>query len=1180
MKGRGWLVYLVLGTTLSVVAAFSRSSVLIGLVTQLVGWVGLLVWLRDDLRKSIRGGLADRPWTFFALGGAAFLVAGAVRTAHGSIVGEARPFPSPADAIALAGHVILIIGGNVLGHLRSPDRNRAAIIDGAIIAAGLQTLVWAFLLWPYVTDGTIPWDDRAINCIYAAMTMTLLAAIGRLAIGPGARTMSYRLLAGAVVLLFVQDVLVTVETVGGPEATLGRALAPFIYVLVGAAAGHPDRLRISEAVTRLDVRLSWRRAAVLITALLINPMILAVQLATGARPALVVVAVSSTALTFLVLARFVLLSRFQERAVDVQRIQRDANAELATASNRPAMHHSALRAAGRLAAGVDGLRVSISDAVGDGLAVVEAIGVDAAHATGSTIDLDTVPTAVAEGLRAGRPVVVDGTPAIDLGPDLPADARSVSILTIPLTSQAGLLGALVVTTARPITEVLRQSLETLGSTVALALESASLTEEMLRRRSERRFRALVDNSSDIVLVVDEAREITYASPAAQRLLGLAEDLLVGSHPARWVHPDDWPALAGLIDDQVEDGSAHAEVEVRISHVDGSHRWFEMRTKDVRHEPEILGVVITAREITDRKRTEQALAASESRFRALVQNSTDVVGVIDPNGIITYLSPAISAILGIDPEDVIGMPVVDLLDPAGREDLRRRYPEIDREVLELHRITEHRLEVPVVHRSGAVRVLEVELTDLRHEPSVAGIVLNARDITDRKELERDLRHQATHDALTGLANRTMFTQEAASALQAAGPHGVTVGALLIDLDDFQTVNDSLGHAVGDVLLQQVADRLRHLLAPDQLAARLGGDEYAVLVLHADDPANGVLTVADEVLAGLAEPFRIDGRELRVTASIGIAVADGLDDATGAEVLLRNADVAMYQAKAAGKDGTAVFADHHHRTVVERMELKADLTRAIEEGQLRCAYQPVVSLQTGRVTGTEALVRWDHPTRGPLAPDSFIPLAESTGLVVDIGRWMLHEACQQLRSWQLQLPAAASFTVSVNLSVRQLEQADIVDEVRRAIDQAGIEASTLTLEITETSLMTDTDLARQRLAELRDLGVSIAVDDFGTGYSSLQYVQSFPIDVLKIDRTFVQALDTDTGVAVVQSMVELAQRLGVHTVAEGIERPVEVEVLRRLGADLAQGYLYSRPVPAAEIDRLLAADPTSAPHLQPS
>ena len=735
-------------------------------------------------------------------------------------------------------------------------------------------------------------------------------------------------------------------------------------------------------------------------------------------------------------------------------------------------------------------------------------------------------------------------------------------------------GALIVTTRSPISGTLRESIETLASTVSLALESAALTESLLRRRSERRFRALVENSSDIVMVVNSDRLISFASPAAHRLLGLPEQTMIGSHPARWLHPDDWPVLAALLDSEHPPGEGdEGGREVRIRHIDGSHRWFELRSKNLSNDPEIAGLVVTAREISDRKAAEQDLANSEARFRALVQNSSDVVCVIDDEARFIYVSPAVTEMLGYTPDQLEGTEAIGLADPDHLDQLLIDYPELLPEELPDTVFEIRRFEAQVKHRNGETRSLDISITDLRDEPAIGGIVLNARDVTVRKSLEQDLRHQALHDNLTGLPNRTMFTQQTALALQTSSRVG-SVGALFIDLDDFKTVNDSLGHATGDQLLREVATRLEAHLADAELAARLGGDEFAVLVVDAHD-VEIVHQVAAEVIELVARPFYVNEREIRLTCSIGIAVATSRDDAD-AKVLLRSADVAMYVAKERGKNCSAVFEEHLHASVFERLEMKADLTRAVEDGQLACHYQPIVSLQTGRITGVEALVRWDHPERGPLSPDAFIPLAEDTGLIVPLGRWVLNEACQQLRAWQLQLPPTSSLTMSVNLSVRQLAHGNIVADVREAVDEAQIDPSTLTLEITETTLMHDTEVTRHRLAQLRELGVSLAVDDFGTGYSSLQYVQRFPIDIIKIDRTFVTGLGTSAGdSAVVQSMIELCQRLGVHAVAEGIETPEQVITLQSLGADLGQGYWFSRPVPASDIDALLAAHPSDSP-----
>ncbi|MBX3314602.1 MAG: EAL domain-containing protein [Actinobacteria bacterium] len=1164
MKDRAWLIFLIAGTVGSIAAALTGSPAAMGAVGLATGVTAAAIGLS---RKDDAEGHAG-PWRLFSLAGVAFISASIIRLVHGQIAGESAPFPSPADAVALSGHVFLILGATRLGQLRSPERDRTAIIDGAIIAIGVQTPVWATLLYPYLTDPSIPLDERVLNGVYNLMTTIVLAIVGRLAVGPGARTLSYRLLALAVLCVFVQDTLATVNTVNGLSFRADRALTAPIFVLFGAAGLHPHHLRIAEARARLEVNLSWQRVAALVVSLLIPPVVIGAQIATGNDPSLVVASVSMGVLILLVMIRFWLLAKSQERSVRLQGIQRDANADLAAASSRHGLYRVALRAVGRLVDRPDG-RVSLAEVAGRSYRVVDAVGRGSEDAIATTGDLSDLTELVAGELLASRSVAVDRVPPVDVGPEA-HDRSPVDVLVVPLVIQARPAGAIIISTSKPITRPVRESIETLASTLSLALESATLTENLHRRRSERRFRALVENSSDMILVVDEEGFITFSSPATQRLLGLPERTVVGSHPARWVHPDDWAPLAAALEVGHNEGN---DLEVRVQHVDGSHRWFEVRVRDLRHDPEIDGLVVTAREISDRKATEERLAESEAWFRALVQNSSDVVAVVDNAGRCTYVSPAIRDILGYEPEELVGRPALEMLAPEDVEEFVALYPELSTNSVGSS-LRVRQVEVRTVHRSGDIRVVDITLSDMRHEPAVRGIVLNVRDVTVRKALERDLRYQALHDSLTGLPNRTMFTQQIAAALRAADGEAGTVGALVIDLDDFKTVNDSLGHAVGDELLKLAATRLAGHLTSSDFAARLGGDEFAVLVRNVDG-VPGMLTVANNVLDVMSEPFRVQGREIRVTCSIGIAVSTGDLDA---EILLRSADVAMYLAKDQGKARAAVFEAHLHTSIFERLEMKADLVRAIEDGQLRCVYQPMVSLQTGRLTGVEALVRWEHPERGLLSPDVFISLAEDTGLIVPLGRWVLHEACQQLRQWQLLLSAESALTMSVNLSVRQLSHEHLVRDVREAVQQAGLDPSMITLEITETTLMNDTEANGGRLRELHDLGLSLAVDDFGTGYSSLQYVQRFPVDIIKIDRSFISGLGTNPGdTAVVQSMIELSQRLGVHTVAEGIDRPEQVTLLRSLGADLGQGFLFSPPITADEITRMLEASPQGNPRL---
>ncbi len=1161
---------LALGTVVFIVGAVLGPAVQ-GFVAVPMGLVAVFTVLAIAQRSPAP---VRRTWRLFSIGGLAFTLAGVVRVGIEAVAPDLPKFPSPADVIVVIGYVALILGTYQMGQIRS-GRDRAAHLDGLIVAISAATVVWTLVLWPYMVDTSTPLAERLVNAGFAVLSMVLLAATTRLAVGPGARTTSYYLLACAVGMVFTTDVAATLASVGGKRTGLSLLLAPLVYTLYAAAAMHPKMPQMFEEPDERVMRLTRKRIALLAVGLLLPPALLLWLRISDNSVDVRVPAFGSALLALVVLARFRMLVRAQEQAVELQAIQREANADLAAASSRHAMHRATLRAVVRLAGDTPGLRVAIAQVAGNSLRVLDAIGQDAEAAVGTSISLDNIPRPLADGLAKLTLTSVDHAAPIDLAASV-AGGVTASVLVAPLSAQHDLSGALVLTSRRPADATLRQSVETLASTVSLALESAVLTENLLRRRSERRFRALVENSSDIVLVVDADRQITFASPAAHRLLGLNEKALLASHPARWVHPDDWPILARVLDGtSTQHHDETDSVEVRIRHIDGSHRWFEIRTRDLAHDPEIEGLVVTARGISDRKATEKQLAESEARFRALVQSSSDVVAVVANNGCFSYISPAISEMLGYTPEELDGTPAIALVAPEDVATFQTTYPELSQKRLPTGDLNTRRIETQLRHRSGELRTVDITVTDMRDVPAVGGIVLNGRDITVRKALEADLRFQALHDTLTGLANRTMFTQQTAAALRTS-ERLESVGALFIDLDDFKTVNDSLGHAVGDQLLQEVSTRLITSLSSNDLAARLGGDEFAVLVVDALDQA-GVVALAERVLALVAKPYRIQGRDIRVTASIGIAFAD--EEGVDAEVLLRSADVAMYLAKDRGKNRYAVFEAHMHTSVFERLELKADLLRAIDDGQLRCHYQPIVSLQTGRITGVEALVRWEHPTRGMLFPDAFIPLAEDTGLIVPLGRWVMREACQQLRAWQLRLPASCTMSMSINLSVRQLMHEQIIRDVREAVDDAGLDPSTVTMEITETTLMHDTDMTRERLAELREIGVSLAVDDFGTGYSSLQYVQRFPIDIIKIDRSFVTGLGTNPGDgAVVQSMIELSQRLGVHTVAEGIDRPEQVTLLQSLGADLGQGYLFSKPVVADQITALLDSSPHESPRFQ--
>jgi diguanylate cyclase (GGDEF)-like protein/PAS domain S-box-containing protein len=626
-----------------------------------------------------------------------------------------------------------------------------------------------------------------------------------------------------------------------------------------------------------------------------------------------------------------------------------------------------------------------------------------------------------------------------------------------------------------------------------------------------------------------------------------------------VHPDDQRAAMRLWADTMSWGGSGRPSQMRMKDRTGVYQWFEVTARDLRLDPEVGGVVLYARLVTDRKRAEERVVRNEARFRALVQHSSDLVAVVEDEGAVGFVSPAATKLLGYEPAALTGMGLFELL---ATDDLEAS---ADLAAVLRSRFDRHRTELAVVTRGGARHVLDVTLSDLRDDPAVGGIVINATDITDRKALEHVLRHQALHDDLTGLGNRATFALEVAAATERAtllGEPGMAV--LVVDLDDFKTVNDSLGHAVGDELLIIVAHRLRSVLRGGDIATRLGGDEFVLLIAgHHDETEVGV--VADRILDAVREPALVHGHTIRITASIGVALSNG--SGLSSEELLRNADLAMYLAKERGKDRFELFEEQMHANVAERLELKADLARAVEHDELVVHYQPVVSLADGAVLGAEALVRWQHPRRGLLGPGSFIGLAEETGLIVPLGRVVLDAACRQLVRWLDERDGLDGFRLSVNASVREIEERDFVEEVLVTCARHGLATSRLVLEVTESTLMRDVDLVRERLTALSRAGVALSVDDFGTGYSSLGSLRQYPFDLLKIDRTFVAGLGTRHGDDMLRTIVQLGASLGVRTVAEGVERPEELDRLRGLGCDAAQGFLFARPMPADEFARWL-------------
>jgi diguanylate cyclase (GGDEF)-like protein/PAS domain S-box-containing protein len=562
--------------------------------------------------------------------------------------------------------------------------------------------------------------------------------------------------------------------------------------------------------------------------------------------------------------------------------------------------------------------------------------------------------------------------------------------------------------------------------------------------------------------------------------------------------------------------------------------------------------LAERALDERKRLGMAndLRASELRFRSLVENSSDVIMVIGVGDEVVFHTPSTDRILGHGDQALVGTKLTAILHPDDVAEAQ----EFLRDVA-LGSSDRTTAEWRVLHGDGMWLHVDVVSNGVLRDALMSGVVLTLRNVTERKALQERLAHDATHDPLTDLPNRVLLNERLAKALSAADIAPASVGVLFIDLDDFKLVNDSLGHIVGDQLLVQVGRRIAGTLRAGDLPVRLGGDEFAVVA--ALDTAKSAEQLAARLTQVLGSPFVVAGNKIPVHASIGIATNSV---GTTADQLMRHADIAMYAAKANGKARFEIYDDSMGQKVQRRASVAAELGSAIEHGELVLHYQPVVELVGGETIGAEALVRWEHPTGGLIPPHEFIPIAEQTGLIVPLGRWVIRTACEQARAWEDGYGRRLS--MAVNVSPRQMLETDFVAHVAATLHETGLDPKQLIIEITESLFFHDRDVTRRQLARLRSLGIRIALDDFGTGYSSLSYLSDFPIDIIKIDRSFI----TDIGVddkktALVTSLAAFATTLGLDTVAEGIETIAQRDAVLASGYLHGQGYLFAKPLTAS-------------------
>lgn len=1082
----------------------------------------------------------QRPILLVVIAAGCSLTAAVMRAISAGVTGSDNPFPSPAEPFVFLSYIFFISAILYIVRRRNPKIGLDPILDASVGTIAVALLVITLVLVPYIEMPTTSVAAAGLNIAYTCFAL-LQVAVAILALVTGSEsTTSNRFLAAGLVATFTLDVTALLVISGRAPVSVQNMVLGAPPILGALGILHPSVRQLTTRPTGEDVwrRLSMRRIGVLALALLAPPTLMLIAvLRDDIRGWTILPAAASIALTPLVVVRLGRLVRQNEELAALEAALRVIGEKLVGAEDSEQVVHIVADGA-REVLGRHGISATVV--------------LDTGHQHGWSLGDDTLQSVLDSMQR--RTHLHDHPTVETVQMDHVEGGPWVTVAMV--AARDGLSSALVVESLTALRDIEVNAISSLSRECSIALRAVEQTELQVRQRSEERFGALIENSSDIVAVLDHAQRTTYVSPVAVRLLGYDRDHLLQLDASTLIHPADLDAGLDLMKN-IRRGVVET-VELRLRHRDGSHHWFEVAGVDLSDDPNIGGLLLNLREISDRKKAEEQLVLSEARFKALVQNSTDMVVVLDPAGNVRYASPSVGQVLGVPVESLLGEPIDRaFVDSNVRwdEQLQGDRPSDGRPDL---------LEFTFRRSDEDHRTIETSIRDLRSEPAVGGFVLNARDVTDRKTMEKRLRYQATHDDLTGLINRSHVVEDLDSIL-GRNRGNTTVAVITLGLDDFKDVNDSLGHAFGDRLLIAVAERLKGLLSFGDIAARVGGDQF-VLVVERSHGESHVAELAERLLNAVAMPFNISGRELTITASAGI-VFDHDRSSTG-EILLRNADTAMYRAKAEGKRRVVLFEPHMHAASYDRLELRADLARAIESDQFIAHYQPIMDIHSHRIVGAEALIRWNHPRRGMVGPNLFIPLAEETGMIGALGEWILKRACTDLAGWRrLYGEEVLDLRISVNLSAHQLRDDYIVGTVEQILTQAGLPADRLVLEVTESTLITETERTQRTMAQLRELGAELAVDDFGTGYSSLGYIQQFDFDVLKIDKSFVDGLDTDTNRRIVTAVLDLAEQLKVRTIAEGIETAEQAQVLRELGCNLGQGYHYSRPVTEASFRDLL-------------
>ena len=704
--------------------------------------------------------------------------------------------------------------------------------------------------------------------------------------------------------------------------------------------------------------------------------------------------------------------------------------------------------------------------------------------------------------------------------------------------------------------------EVLSENQRLRTEFLELTER------EERFRQIAENVREVFFVISaKTDEILYISPTYEKVWGRSCQSLY-EDPQSWlfaIHPEDSFKALATIETQFRTGDDFEE-EYRIIRPDESICWVRVRAFPVR---DVMGKVNRfvgiAEDITKRREAEEALRKSEEQFRLTFEMAPIGMAISSLNGKFERVNQALCDALGYSQEELLGVSFADISHPEdwdAHRNLEQKLIEGEESNFQIEKrfIAKNRRIVDTLLKVLVVR-----------DPDGKPLHFNNQivDITERKSMEKQLLHDALHDALTGLPNRALFMDRLQQQLKRSqNKSSYLFAVLFLDLDRFKVVNDSVGHLIGDKLLIEIARRLEKSIAPTDTVARLGGDEFTILLENISSKLEATL-VAESIYQTLSFPFQIEGYELFTTASIGIALSSvGYEKP---EEIMRDADLTMYSAKEQGKARYEVFDNSLRDRALQRLELETDLRRAIERQEFEVYYQPITSLKLGTLSGFEALVRWNHPIKGRIQPGDFIPICEETGLIIPLSNWLLKDACRTTREWQLKYPEHPAIRMSINLSGQQFRESQLIEKVESVLEETGLEGKSLKLEITESTLIDNLEQVTDIILHLRTKEIQFSIDDFGTGYSSLSYLHRFPVDTIKIDRSFISQMQADDNSAIVKAIVTLAHMLNMDVIAEGIETTSQLAQLRLLQCEYGQGFFFSKPLSKSEAEALIASSP---------